>query len=114
MNRQLTDRTNTQANLIAVETLIRSFRNERVILDADLARVYGVPTFRLNEAVQRNIERFPEEFGRPGDRPVTAIQGYQPPGGGFHTKHLGPVLPEEEPFDPHGDLGDKIGQQIAE
>ena len=37
-------------------------RGHRVILDADLARLYGVPTFRLNEAVKRNKEKFPEDF----------------------------------------------------
>ena len=37
-------------------------RRERVLLDSDLAALYGVPTHRLNEAVKRNIERFPEDF----------------------------------------------------
>lgn len=37
-------------------------RDQRVILDADLARLYGVPTKRLNEQVKRNAERFPEDF----------------------------------------------------
>ena len=45
-----------------VEPLIRELRGERVILDADLARVYGVPTKRLNEQVRRNAERFPQDF----------------------------------------------------
>ncbi len=45
-----------------VEPLIREIRGERVMLDSDLARVYGVPTFRLNEAVKRNHERFPADF----------------------------------------------------
>ncbi len=45
-----------------VERLIREIRGERVILDSDLARVYGVPTFRFNEAVKRNQERFPADF----------------------------------------------------
>jgi hypothetical protein len=45
-----------------VEPLIREIRGERVILDTDLARVYGVPTFRFNEAVKRNLERFPADF----------------------------------------------------
>jgi hypothetical protein len=31
-------------------------------LDSDLARIYGVPTFRFNEAVKRNLERFPADF----------------------------------------------------
>jgi len=46
----------------SVEPLIREIRGERVILDTDLARVYGVPTFRFNEAVKRNQERFPADF----------------------------------------------------
>lgn len=37
-------------------------RRKRVILDADLARLYGVPTRRLNEQVRRNPGRFPPEF----------------------------------------------------
>jgi len=45
-----------------VEPLLREVRGERVILDSDLARLYGVPTFRLNEAVKRNQERFPADF----------------------------------------------------
>jgi len=45
-----------------VEGLIRLLRGQRIILDADLARVYGVPTKRLNEAVSRNHEKFPSDF----------------------------------------------------
>jgi len=45
-----------------VESLIRVIRGQRVILDADLAQVYGVPTKQLNQAVRRNIEKFPEDF----------------------------------------------------
>ena len=45
-----------------VEPLIRDLRGEKVMLDADLARIYGVPTFRFNEAVKRNQERFPADF----------------------------------------------------
>ncbi len=37
-------------------------RGHRVILDADLARLYGVPTKRFNEAFKRNQHRFPEDF----------------------------------------------------
>jgi hypothetical protein len=37
-------------------------RGAKIILDADLAEVYGVPTRRLNEQVKRNKERFPEDF----------------------------------------------------
>lgn len=45
-----------------VESLIRIIRGQRVILDMDLARVYGVTTKRLNEAVKRNLNRFPLDF----------------------------------------------------
>ena len=45
-----------------VHQLIRTIRGHRIILDTDLARIYGVPTFRLNEAVKRNRRRFPEDF----------------------------------------------------
>jgi hypothetical protein len=45
-----------------VEPLLHMLRGERIILDADLARVYGVPTKRLNEQVKRNMERFPSDF----------------------------------------------------
>jgi hypothetical protein len=37
-------------------------RGQKVMLDRDLAKLYGVQTTRLNEAVKRNIERFPEDF----------------------------------------------------
>jgi hypothetical protein len=45
---------------IARDLLI--LRGQRVILDSDLAAIYGVSTGRLNEAVKRNIERFPHDF----------------------------------------------------
>jgi hypothetical protein len=45
-----------------VEPLIHEIRGVKVILDSDLAKIYGIPTFRLNEAIKRNRERFPEDF----------------------------------------------------
>ena len=45
-----------------VVPLVRLIRGEKVLLDADLARLYGVATGALNRAVQRNIDRFPEDF----------------------------------------------------
>jgi hypothetical protein len=45
-----------------ITTLILTVRGKRVILDRDLATLYGVPTFRFNEAVKRNHNRFPEDF----------------------------------------------------
>ena len=37
-------------------------RNQKVLLDRDLAQLYGIETKRLNEAVKRNLSRFPEDF----------------------------------------------------
>lgn len=45
-----------------IESAILFIRGERVILDSDLARLYGVTTKRLNEQVKRNRERFPVDF----------------------------------------------------
>jgi hypothetical protein len=42
--------------------LIRTIRRQKVILDSDLARIYGVQTGRLNEQVKRNAKRFPSDF----------------------------------------------------
>ena len=41
---------------------IFEIRGQRVILDTDLARIYGVPTYRFNEAIKRNRDRFPVDF----------------------------------------------------
>jgi hypothetical protein len=45
-----------------IEHLIFTIRGQRVILDADLARLYGVATRRFNQAFQRNHDRFPVDF----------------------------------------------------
>ena len=45
-----------------IDGMIREIRGQRVMLDSDLARVYGVPTFRFNEAIKRNKNRFPPDF----------------------------------------------------
>jgi ORF6N domain len=42
--------------------LIYEIRGQRVMLDSDLAAIYGIPTFRFNEAIKRNRERFPKDF----------------------------------------------------
>jgi hypothetical protein len=47
---------------VDITTLIVTVRGKRVISDADLARIYGVPTKRLNEQVRRNTDRFPPDF----------------------------------------------------
>ncbi len=46
----------------SVASKILNLRGQRVIIDADLARLYGVETRTLNQAVKRNIERFPDDF----------------------------------------------------
>ncbi len=45
-----------------IEKWIRFIRGHKVLLDSDLARLYDVPTHRLNEQVKRNIKRFPSDF----------------------------------------------------
>ena len=47
---------------VDITALILVIRGKRVILDRDLAALCGVPTFRFNEAVKRNRNRFPEDF----------------------------------------------------
>ena len=47
---------------INIESLIRTIRGQKVMLDSDLAMLYGVLNKRLNEQVKRNIERFPDDF----------------------------------------------------
>ena len=48
--------------VLPIERMILVVRNERVILDRDLASLYGVTTSALNQAVVRNAGRFPEDF----------------------------------------------------
>lgn len=45
-----------------VETLIRVIRGEKVMLDIDLAALYGVSTKAFNQAIRRNTARFPRDF----------------------------------------------------
>lgn len=45
-----------------IEKSILVIRGHRVILDTDLAKIYGVSTKRLNEQVRRNLDRFPDDF----------------------------------------------------
>jgi len=47
---------------VRIETKIFLIRNQRVMIDRDLAELYGVETRVLNQAVKRNIDRFPEDF----------------------------------------------------
>ena len=49
-------------DLIPVQNLIYEIRGYKVMLDSDLAKLYGIETKNLNKAVKRNIERFPNDF----------------------------------------------------
>lgn len=58
-------KTEAQTSLVPVEIIERHIyliRGQKVMLDSDLAEIYGVTTKRLNEQVRRNIDRFPEDF----------------------------------------------------
>lgn len=48
--------------LLVIENKIYEIRGQKVMLDFDLAEMYGVETKNLNKAVKRNIERFPDDF----------------------------------------------------
>ena len=55
--------------------LIYEIRGQRVMLDSDLAKIYGVPTKVFNQAVKRNRQRFPEDFMfRLSQKEATALQ----------------------------------------
>ncbi|MDP6569788.1 MAG: ORF6N domain-containing protein [Candidatus Marinimicrobia bacterium] len=48
--------------IVNISSKILLIRGKKVMLDRDLAKLYGVDTSRLNEQVSRNIDRFPEDF----------------------------------------------------
>jgi hypothetical protein len=52
----------TQMDAMRIESMIYILRGERVMLDSDLAELYGVSTKSLNQQVRRNLDRFPEDF----------------------------------------------------
>lgn len=54
--------TKTMNEIEQIQNRIHKIRDQKVMLDFDLAALYGVETKRLNEQVKRNIERFPEDF----------------------------------------------------
>jgi hypothetical protein len=61
----LWETSNMEANLIQpeqIEQVILLIRGQRVMLDRDLAGLYGVETKNLNKAVRRNLDRFPPDF----------------------------------------------------
>ena len=48
--------------IVQIQNMIYEIRGQKVMLDRDLAELYGVELRSLNQAVKRNIERFPEDF----------------------------------------------------
>lgn len=82
-------------SVIPVERIanrIYLIRGEKVMLDSDLAELYGVPTRRLNEQVKRNIGRFPEDFAfqlthREFEALRSQIATLKPSGRGRHRKY---------------------------
>ena len=52
----------TQCGRVGIQSLILTLRGQRVMLDSDLARIYGVTTGQLNQALKRNLARFPSDF----------------------------------------------------
>lgn len=83
------------ASLVAVEHIARSIlvlRGQKVLLDAELAALYGVNTKRFNEQVRRNRERFPTDFMfRLTTEELTALRSQNAtlkPGRGQHRKYL--------------------------
>jgi len=63
-----------------IERLILTIRGRKVMVDADLAQLYGVETKALNQAVKRNLERFPEDFMF--QLSVTELESLRSHGGG--------------------------------
>mgnify|MGYP003427134248 FL=1 len=51
-----------ESELVRIQSLIYEIRGYKVMVDRDLAKLYGVETKVLNQAVKRNIKRFPEDF----------------------------------------------------
>ena len=58
----ITSVTQSSSEDISIKPMIRVVRGQQVMLDFDLAFLYGVETKALNQAVKRNINRFPEDF----------------------------------------------------
>ena len=58
----MTETTTTLVPVEQIQQLVQLVRGQKIMLDADLAMLYGVTTKRLNEQVKRNLDRFPPDF----------------------------------------------------
>src|SRR5207245_10021054 len=87
-----------QANADELGRLIYEIRGQRVMLDSDLAAIYGVETKALNRAVKRNHDRFPKDFVFQLTRRESEVLGYQfgtlKAGRGQQRKYLPHVFTE--------------------
>jgi len=54
--------TGESSELVKIQDMIYEIRGQKIMLDRDLAELYGVELKALNQAVKRNIERFPDDF----------------------------------------------------
>jgi hypothetical protein len=94
-----------RTEVVSVEQITQSilvFRGHKVLLDSDLAELYGVPTKALNQAVKRNAERFPEDFlFRLSGAEAEALNRSQPVTGS--QKHRDPRFPPNA-FTEHGTM----------
>jgi hypothetical protein len=81
-----------------IENKIYLIRTKKVMIDSDLAELYGVPTRRLNEQVKRNLSRFPKDFMfRLTKQEADALRSQfatLKPGRGEHRKYLPLVFTE--------------------
>ena len=62
LSRPVAKKTKSPIAVEQIDGMFRTIRGVRVMLDRDLAKIYGVPTFRFNEAIKRNRHRFPTDF----------------------------------------------------
>ena len=83
-----------------IEQAILFVRGHKVLLDSDLAALYGVPTKRLNEQVRRNQERFPADFAfeltQPEYEALRSQFATLKTGRGQHRKYLPLVFTEHK------------------
>ena len=99
-----------------VEGRILTIRGHRVMLDADLAELYGVPAKALNQAIKRNAERFPDDFmfqlsreEANSIRPQTVTLKTVP---GKHWKYLPYVFTEHGARGNHGSVRGGSGIEL--
>ena len=89
----------TTVPLARIEQTILLIRGHRVMLDSDLAALYGVTTFNLNKAVKRNPDRFPDDFmfrlSAQEAAALTFQSGITKPSGRGGRRHLPYVFTEQ-------------------